>query len=215
MIPLCLLRFLISCWQIVLTPTDIPRKRDSLLSSSSSHASAQATCEQSFPSTRPCSHQVVGLNYSTQTYYFYIHASPRKSSTTFSLPGKISFSTYSPSFVNLCFNSHYIYVAVSKLQVAILARLSMEISQTVRIDWQYILSRVRVSVRPSNVFIREKHTKAISRPIPANVFVERAGHGRSIASDNMSVNNSDRSGERLTQNGDYENLYLHELKYVV
>ena len=39
-------------------------------------------------------------------------------------------------------------VGVSKLQVAILARSSREMSQTVRIDWQYILSRVRVSVTP-------------------------------------------------------------------
>ena len=40
-------------------------------------------------------------------------------------------------------------VAVRKLQVAIFARSSREISQTVRIVWQYILSRVCVSVRPS------------------------------------------------------------------
>ena len=32
-------------------------------------------------------------------------------------------------------------------------------SLTVCIVWQYILSRVRVSVRPSNFFIREKHPK--------------------------------------------------------
>ena len=34
------------------------------------------------------------------------------------------------------------------------------------------------------------------------MFVEFTGHGRSIASDNMSGNNSDHSGERLSQNGD-------------
>ena len=33
-------------------------------------------------------------------------------------------------------------------------------SLTVRIVWQYILSRVRLWVRPSNFFIREKHPKA-------------------------------------------------------
>ena len=49
------------------------------------------------------------------------------------------------------------YIAVSQLQVAILARLSPEMSQTVRNDWQYILQRIRVSVRPSNFCIREKH----------------------------------------------------------
>ena len=43
------------------------------------------------------------------------------------------------------------------------------------------------------------------------VSVESAGHGRSIASDNMS-DNSDHSGERLGQNGDNENVYLHGLK---
>ena len=47
-------------------------------------------------------------------------------------------------------------VGVRKLQIAILA---WEMSLTVRIVWQYILSRVRVSVRPSNFFIREKHPK--------------------------------------------------------
>ena len=47
------------------------------------------------------------------------------------------------------------------------------------------------------------------------VFVECAGHGRSIASDNMSGNNSDHSDERLTQNGDDESVYLHDLKDVV
>ena len=40
-------------------------------------------------------------------------------------------------------------VDVSKRHVAILAQPSREMSQTVRIDWQYILSRVRVSVRPT------------------------------------------------------------------
>ena len=38
----------------------------------------------------------------------------------------------------------HLSVAVRKLQVAILARSSREMYQTVRIDWQYILSRDRV-----------------------------------------------------------------------
>ena len=46
---------------------------------------------------------------------------------------------------------------VRRLQVAILARSHREMSQTDRIVWQYILSRVRISVRPSIFFIREKH----------------------------------------------------------
>ena len=51
-------------------------------------------------------------------------------------------------------------VAVRKLQVAILAQSSREMSQTVRIDWQYILSRVCVSVRPSN-FLCGKNTQKL------------------------------------------------------
>ena len=53
-------------------------------------------------------------------------------------------------------------VAVRKLQVAILARSSREMSQTVRIDWQHFLSRVRISVRPSNFFYA-KNTQKLSR----------------------------------------------------
>ena len=47
------------------------------------------------------------------------------------------------------------FVGVRKLQIAILARSSREMSLTVRIVWQYILSRVR----PSIFFIFEKHSK--------------------------------------------------------
>ena len=56
---------------------------------------------------------------------------------------------------HLYYNSPYVCMSVNvhKRQVAILARSSREMSQTVRIDWRYILSRVRVSVRPSNFFI--------------------------------------------------------------
>ena len=66
------------------------------------------------------------------------------------------------------------------------------------------------------IFLYAKNTQKLSRrPSPAQVFVECAGHGRLIASDNMSGNNSDHSGERLGQNGDNESLYLHDLKNVV
>ena len=44
-------------------------------------------------------------------------------------------------------------VAVRKLQVAILAQSSREISQTVCIDCHSFLSRVRISVGPSNFFL--------------------------------------------------------------
>ena len=47
-------------------------------------------------------------------------------------------------------------VGVRKLQVAILARSSREMSLTVSIVWQYILSRVRVSVGPSIFFVYAK-----------------------------------------------------------
>ena len=40
-------------------------------------------------------------------------------------------------------------------EVSILARSSREMSLTVHIVWQYILSRVRVSVRPSNFYMRK------------------------------------------------------------
>ena len=66
------------------------------------------------------------------------------------------------------------------------------------------------------IFLYAKNTQKLSRrPSPVQVFVECAGHGRSIASDNMSSNNSDHSGERLSQNGDNESLYLQDLKNVV
>ena len=51
----------------------------------------------------------------------------------------------------------------SKLQrdVTILARSSRQMYQTVR-----ILSRVRVSARPSNFLIHEKHTKTVQKTDP-------------------------------------------------
>ena len=49
-------------------------------------------------------------------------------------------------------------VILSKLQVTILARSSREMSQTVDIDWQQFLSRVRVSVRPTH-FLYTKNTQ--------------------------------------------------------
>ena len=41
-------------------------------------------------------------------------------------------------------------------------------SQTVRIYWQYILSRLRVTVRPSVLFIRKKTQKLSRRPTLAH-----------------------------------------------
>ena len=44
-------------------------------------------------------------------------------------------------------------------RAAIYTIISREMSQTVRIGWKHILSQVRISVRSSNFFIREKHPK--------------------------------------------------------
>ena len=58
----------------------------------------------------------------------------------------------------ICLKSVCLSVSVRKRQVAILARSSREMSLTVRIVWQYILSRVRVSVWPS-IFYTWKTSK--------------------------------------------------------
>ena len=78
-----------------------------------------------------------------------------------------------------------------------LARSSFrEMSQTVRIDWKYHgLSWVRISVWPSNFFIRKKHQQLSRIPsCPHQCLVEWSndrpffsGHGRSIASDNVGL----------------------------
>ena len=61
--------------------------------------------------------------------------------------------------VSILYFSLNLSVGVRKLQCAILARSYREMSLTVRVVRQYILSRVRVSVRPSKFFIRAKHPK--------------------------------------------------------
>ncbi len=73
-------------------------------------------------------------------------------------------------------------VEVSKLQVAILARSSWEMSQTVWIVmsqtvcivWKHILSQVCVSVRPSNFFTREKHKTSGNRITLECVYLNEA-----------------------------------------
>ena len=107
--------------------------------------------------------------------------------------------------------------AVSKLQVAILVRLSREMYQTVGIDSSHeFASQFGLAI----FYTRKTHKRYREDRVPRKfqfllhnwqimpsgtsrqVFVECAGHGLSIASDNMSGNNSDHSGERLNQNGD-------------
>ena len=52
---------------------------------------------------------------------------------------------------------------VGRLQVAIIARSSREMSQTVRIDRHSFLSRVRISVRPRIFVIHFKKSRKLSR----------------------------------------------------
>ncbi len=77
--------------------------------------------------------------------------------------------------MHLYYNSPFkvcLSVTVSKLRVAILARSSREMSQTVRIYWMYILSRVRVSVRP-RIFLYAKNTQNLGKTGPP-VFISMA-----------------------------------------
>ena len=55
-------------------------------------------------------------------------------------------------------------VAVRKLQVVILARSPREMSQTERIVWKHILSRVRISVRPRIFLYAKKPQTTVARP---------------------------------------------------
>ena len=59
---------------------------------------------------------------------------------------------------------HHKSVDVRKLQVAILARSSREMSQTDRILPRYILSRVRVSLRPRIFLYAKKPQTTVARP---------------------------------------------------
>ena len=63
-------------------------------------------------------------------------------------------------------------VGVRKLQVAILARSPREMSLTDRILPRYILSRVRVSVRPSNFVYAKNNNKLQQKPTFAYLTVE-------------------------------------------
>ena len=58
------------------------------------------------------------------------------------------------------------YVALGKLQVAILGRSSREMPQTLRIDWQSIQS-----IRPGNLLILENTQKLDETVSPALVFI--------------------------------------------
>ena len=109
-------------------------------------------------------------------------------------------------------------VAVSNLQVAILARSSREMYQTVCIDWKHFLSRVHILVRPRHFFIREKHPKTIAntespawspaphdRPRDCSLEwtsdVGKCGHGWAPPTRRT---HCDHSGDRLSQNGEQQ-----------
>ena len=78
------------------------------------------------------------------------------------------------AFICIIQNGHQIYtiilhksVDVRKLQVAILARSSREMSLTDRILPRYFLSRVRVSVRPRIFYTRKKTKPIVNTESPA------------------------------------------------
>ena len=88
-----------------------------------------------------------------------------------------------------------------KLQVAIIARLSREMSLTVRIVGQYILARVRVSIRPS-IFLFAKNIQNYSEYRVAHASVQltrtsdagNCGHGSSPPT---SRNGNELSGDNI------------------
>ena len=85
-------------------------------------------------------------------------------------------------------------VVVRKLQVAILSRSPREMSQTDRIVWKHILSRVHVSVRPRICFIREKTPNLSliqSRPHVTVVYFNGSPTGHCLASVESGVPNPD------------------------
>ena len=93
-------------------------------------------------------------------------------------------------------------VGVSKLQVAIFARSSREMYQTVRIDCKYILSRVRVSVRPIIFYTRK--TPKLSR-IPSRprvVYLNEAPTGHCLANIEKGGVNSVMDGRTDPSNSD-------------
>ena len=83
-------------------------------------------------------------------------------------------------------------VVVRKLQVAILARSPREMSQTDRIVWKHILSRVRVSVRPRIGFIREKTPNlSLIQSRPHVVYLNGSPTGHCLASVESGAPNHD------------------------
>ena len=62
------------------------------------------------------------------------------------------------------------FKSVRKLHIAILAWSSRKNTQTVRIDYRSFLAWVRITGRPSNLFIVEKHTQIYRGPATTAVI---------------------------------------------
>ena len=86
----------------------------------------------------------------------YMYAPWCTSARSYNIKTTMGMPNISVIYTIILLKSVCLSVGVRKLQVVILARSSREMYLTVRIVWQYILSRVRVSVRPSISFIWEK-----------------------------------------------------------
>ena len=78
-------------------------------------------------------------------------------------------------------------VSVRKRQVAILARSSREMSVTVRIVRQYILSPVRVSVRPSIFYTRETSTNYREGSVSRKFLLNEKGRNAGLAGDRSTM----------------------------
>ena len=100
-----------------------------------------------------------------------------------------------------------ISVGVRKLQVAILARSSREMYLTVRIVRQYILSRVRASVRPSMFYTRKTSINYREGPLSRKFLLNEKGRNTGLAGDRLAVSDKNTSGQcghssdRLSQHG--------------
>ena len=92
-------------------------------------------------------------------------------------------------------------VVVRKLQVAILARSPREMSQTDRIIWKHILSRVRILIRPS-IFLYAKNIQNYSEyrvahasgQLNRTIEAGNCGHGSSPPT---TRNGNDLSGDNI------------------
>ena len=91
-------------------------------------------------------------------------------------------------------------VGVRKLQVAILARSPREMSQTDRIVWKHILSRVHVSVQPRICFIRGKNPNlSLIQSRPHVVYFNGSPTGHCLASVESGTDTATVGGVRVRE----------------